>query len=420
MGHPLSTPSNPMHFWLLLIAALVPTISFASPALNVQRIDFAAGEKAAQPSVTVDAREGFVVTWQERDGADSALQFAVIDPAGTQLRRGTVAAGRDWFINNADFPNLAVLDNGDWVTFWLQKTSPDTYSYAIRLVRSRDAGRHWDTPVLLNRDDTDTEHGFVSMTAAGDDRVRAIWLDGRRMAGASAGADHDHAVAEHMTLRTAVLDREGVHADERELDALTCACCQTDSARGGQRSAYVYRDRTEAETRDIAVLSIADQRWTESRSLHADGWTIAGCPVNGPAITASGDRFAALWPSMATGEMRIALKMGDGLTFGAAHTLAEGATELGRVDIARWQQGRWLASRVVSAENRPTLRLSLIDDAGVVSWQHDLANAVGGFPRLASAGDVALVVWAEAGDSPANSRIGVARVSAPAPAPKSD
>ncbi len=263
-----------MNSWLLLIASLVPAISFASPSLSVHRIDFVAGEKAAQPSVTVDSREGFVVTWQERDGADSALRFAVIDQSGKETRRGTVASGADWFINGADFPNLAVLANGDWVTFWLQKTSPDTYSYAIRSVRSRDAGHHWDTPVLLNRDDTDTEHGFVTLNAAGDDRVRAIWLDGRRMAGASTGADHDHAAAEHMSLRTAVLDREGTHADEHELDDLTCACCQTDGARSGLRTAYLYRDRTSEETRDISVLSIANEQWSDAKSLNADGWTI--------------------------------------------------------------------------------------------------------------------------------------------------
>ncbi len=134
--------------------------------------------------------------------------------------------------------------------------------------------------------------------------------------------------------------------------------------------------------------------------------------MNGPAIAANSERFAALWPSMATGEMRIAIKTGDGLSFGTAHTLAEGAAELGKLDIASWRDGRWLASRIVSTDNQPTLRLSLVDGEGVVSWEQDLASAVGGFPRLASAEGVALVVWAEAGDLPNSSRVGIARVTA--------
>jgi len=406
-----------MRSWLLSFAALMPALALSSPAPTVQRLEFAVGEKAAQPSVAVDAREGFVVTWQERAGTGSALRFAVIDPAGKEIRRGTAASGNDWFINGADFPNLVVLDNGDWVTFWLQKTAPDTYAYEVRSIRSRDAGKHWDPPVLLHRDGTDTEHGFVSLTAAGADRVRAIWLDGRRMAGAPAAADHDHGAPEHMTLRTALLGRDGKHADEHELDDLTCACCQTDGVRGEQRSAFLYRDRTATETRDIALMTVDDGQWSESKPLHVDGWTIAGCPVNGPAVATRGNQFAAIWPSMATGEMRIALKIGDGLAFGEPHTLAEGAGELGRVDIAHWQDGRWLATRVVTADSRPTLNISLIDDAGAIHWKHDLAGSVGGFPRLASTGEVALVVWAEADDAPSSSRIGIARLSPAAPPP---
>ncbi|MGQ0801044.1 MAG: hypothetical protein ACT4NL_13155 [Pseudomarimonas sp.] len=410
-----------MRSWLFviagLVAALYPATAFCAPVPTVQLLDFATGEKAAQPSVTVDAREGFVLTWQERAGTTNTLRYAVIDPEGIELRRGTVASGPDWFINGADFPNLVVLDNGDWVTFWLQKTSPDTYSYAIHSIRSRDAGRHWDPPILLNRDATHTEHGFVSLTAAGDDRVRAVWLDGRRMADAAAASTHDHAAAEHMTLRTAVLGRDVAATDERELDDLTCACCQTDAVRGSQRTAVVYRDRSATEIRDIAWLSVQNDRWSASKPLHDDGWKITGCPVNGPAIAADGDRFAVIWPSMASGDMRIAFKIDDAGESVDSHTLAEGAAELARLDIARFANEQWLVSRVVTESNQPTLRVSLIGERGDIAWQQDIANKVGGFPRLASSGKVAMVVWAEAGDSPTHSRVGMARLSMPAAKP---
>ncbi len=397
----------PILFRLAIPAALLCAqwaTSTAAATLQADRLELPVGERAGQPSVTVDPREGFVLTWQERDGEAHALRYAVVDRSGTLLRQGTIARGTDWFVNGADFPNLAVLDNGDWVTFWLQKTSPGTYSYSIRSTRSRDAGARWDAPVTLHRDRTDTEHGFVSLVPAGDDRVRAVWLDGRRMAAAS--EPHAHGAAEHMTLRSAVLGRDGALSDEHELDDLTCACCQTDAVRSGSDVVVVYRNRSDAEVRDIHRVRWTGQRWTPPEPLHADGWTIAACPVNGPAIAAQERRVAAIWPSMASGEMHVAVRIDDQPPV----ALAEGADELGRVDIASWTDGRWLASRVSAEQRVPSLRLSLLDPDGRAIDEQTLAHKVGGYPRLARDGDVAVLVWAEAGDAPGSSRIGLARI----------
>jgi hypothetical protein len=283
------------------VALLLATCAHAD-ALRIERSVLATGSRAAQPSVAVDAREGFILTWQERGTERNTLNYAVIDPTGIEQRRGTIAAGTDWFVNAADFPSLSVLDNGDWVSFWLQKTSPDTYSYEIRMVRSLDRGATWQAPVVIHRDGTMTEHGFVSMVAAGGDRVRVFWIDGRHMAGGA--GEHAHGGSdEHMTLRTAVLDRAGEPFEERELDGLTCACCQTDAVRSGDRTVVVYRNRTEDEQRDIALVELSGDTWSAPRGLHPDGWVIAACPVNGPALAAVGDRHAAIWPTMADGAM---------------------------------------------------------------------------------------------------------------------
>lgn len=390
---------------MLLSLALLACSSLAH-AVQVDHLPFASGERAAQPSVTVDARDGFVLTWQERDGEHTALRFAVLDADGAEQRRGTVATGGDWFVNGADFPNLVVLDNGDWVTFFLKKTSPGTYSYAIHTVRSRDAGATWDAPVVIHRDGTDTEHGFVSLVADGEDRVRAVWLDGRHMAG---GGDHAHGTSEHMTLRSAALGRDGVHRDEHELDDLTCACCQTDAVRVDGRIVVAYRDRTRDEVRDIGVLEFADDRWSAPRILHADGWVMPACPVNGPAVASDGKQVATLWPTMAGGEMRVLLTRGDAA--GAPTQLASGPTELGRVDLAAWADRQWLATRVVATERVPTLWLSLLAADGSVQHEQRIAGKVGGYPRMATRAGVGLLVWAEQGETNGSSRIGLARIA---------
>lgn len=405
-----------MPYVTCLILLLLPLLAFATEALRISKTVLATGTRAAQPSVAVDPREGFVLTWQERDDGGDQLLFAVIGPDGAERRRGTIARGHDWFVNGADFPSLVVLDNGDWVSFYLQKTAPDTYAYAIDTLRSRDAGASWDAPVRIHRDGTDTEHGFVSLLAAGDDVVRAIWLDGRNAATNGAG-EHDghdgHHGLEVMTLRSAALGRDAVLFDELELDDLTCACCQTSAVRAGTRSVVAYRDRSEAEQRDIYWLEHASKGWSKPRSLHADGWIIAACPVNGPALAATGNRIAAIWPTMAQGEMRVLLALGIGDGFAAPTILAEGANELGRVDIAAWPRHQWLALRVHASEHVPALVLSLLDRKGKPLWQQQIATRVGGFPRLASMDDVALLAWAESRGQPGETQIGTALVRAP-------
>jgi hypothetical protein len=395
---------------LLWTAVLLLGAPLAHAGLQVQPVELEIQGNAAQPSVAVDPKAGFVLTWQERGPERAALHFAVVDAQGTEIRRGTAASGSDWFVNGADFPSLVVLDNGDWVTHWLQKTSPGTYSYEIRSVRSRDGGKSWDTPVTIHRDGTDTEHGFVAMSSAGGDRVQFAWFDGRRMAGADPDA-HEGA-AEHMTLRTAMLGRDGKLVQEQELDDLTCSCCQTDAVRGGSRTLLVYRDRTEQEIRDIGTLVYSAGHWTKPGRVHADDWKMPGCPVNGPAVVARDDRFSVLWPTMAGGEMKVRLAHGDGTTFEAPQLLAGGSAELGRVDLATWGTTGFLASRVRQGQGATELVVDELDAAGRPVSQASVATKVGGFPRMARLGDVVLLAWAEAGAATGTSRVGVARITA--------
>ncbi|HVF35489.1 MAG TPA: hypothetical protein VND91_09230, partial [Candidatus Saccharimonadia bacterium] len=376
----------------VVIAAAAAAANAAPP--TVERIDLETGDKAAQPSVAVLPDEGFIVTWQERDGDGHALRFAVVDRDGVERRRGLVSTGPARFVNGADFPSLAVLDNGDWVTHWLQKTATGTYAYEIRLTRSRDAGRTWEPARVIHRDATPTEHGFVSLVPDGDDRVRVVWLDGRRMA-ASADA-HGEGADEEMTLRSAVIGRDGEPRDEHELDALTCACCQTDMVRGATVTVAAYRDRTSHELRDIGALVRADGRWSEPRIAHADGWKMAACPVNGPALAVDGDRFTLVWPTMARGEMEVRLASGVRGAFGAPFDLATGAGELGRVDVATWRDSHVLVTRVATVEGVPSLFVGEHEADGVpASRAQRVAGPVGGYPRIARSGDVALLAWTE-------------------------
>lgn len=395
-------------------------LALAAPAaaggLDVVPLDLASGPNTAQPSVAVDPGRGFIVTWQWRDGDRARLEFAEVAADGRIGRRGTIAdaartgpegAAARWFVNWADFPSLVVLDNGDWVTHWLQKSGESTYAYEIRVVRSRDRGRSWSAAVVPHTDGTETEHGFVSLLPDGGDRVRLVWLDGRETA-AAAGHDAHAGHGEHgahgsMTLRSAVLDRRGRLSAETRLDADVCSCCQTDAVRHGERALVAYRDHGQGDLRNMHWLELVDGRWSTDRVLHDDGWRIAGCPVNGPALAAGTGPVLAVWPTMRDEQMVVRMAVEGARGFGPAVDLESDAGTIGRVDAAPWGDDFlivWMGAGRVAGES--ALRLAHVDATPQVRGSRVLATLPpgrsSGVPRLAALGRVALAAWVEAAD----------------------
>jgi hypothetical protein len=397
------------------LATIPCSAAVHASTLEGRAVQITSSGTPGQPSVAVDPREGFVVTWQEQTGDTAALRYAVISKQGLETRRGEIATGANWFVNWADFPSLVVLDNGDWVTHWLVRSAGGAESYDIRLVRSRDRGRTWSAPIVPHLDDTATQHGFVSLVPAGGDRVLVIWLDGRRGATPTDAAGRDekgHGAAggheEHespMTLRSAVVGRAGRLSEQAEIDASTCSCCQTDAARFEGRTIVAYRDRSPEEIRDISVLSRSPKgEWSAPRNLHPDGWRIEGCPVNGPAVAVNRKQMLIVWTTAATGEMEAKYTIREWDRAGAAMPLAPGSRMRGRLDAAPWKQGyliSWLGS---GAETGTTAKFSglmvtEVDASGKLVAQRNVASLplgrVSGNPRMATHRDQALLVWAQ-------------------------
>ncbi|MGH8310103.1 MAG: sialidase family protein, partial [Steroidobacteraceae bacterium] len=338
----------------------------------------------------------------------ASLWFAVIDRNGRELRRGRIATGANWFVNWADFPSLRVLDNGDWVTHYLEKSAGSTYAYDVRLVRSTDRGKTWSTPVTPHTDGTPTQHGFVSLSPLGGDRVLVVWLDGRRGA-AHAGHDEDGP----MTLRSAVLDRSGARQEERELDDSTCSCCQTDAVRIADRTLIAYRDRSAAEVRDIAVAVRSNGgAWSKPKIINPDGWKIEACPVNGPAVASHGERVLTIWPTQAGGPSEVRFAVAQPAERGTAHALDAGLGTLGRVDAAAWRDGflvSWLGG---GGGGRAGLQLAHIGAGGEILTRQTLSNVpptrMSGNPRLAADRDRALIAWIEPNAQKAGNALAVA------------
>ena len=77
----------------------------------------------------------------------------------------------------------------------------------------------------VHRDETQTEHGFVSVVPDGQD-FQIAWLDGRKTAGGHHGSDDHHSGDQAADL--AVQPIYTTRADtEHQLDDRVCDCCNT-------------------------------------------------------------------------------------------------------------------------------------------------------------------------------------------------
>jgi hypothetical protein len=312
----------------------------------------------------------------------------------------TVRTGADWFVNWADFASVVPLGEDLWAAHWLQQRPGSVYAYDVRIALSHDRGRTWSAPLSPHDDGTATEHGFVSMLGDGG-KLQAIWLDGRKTDG-----EHEHG-SEHgaMTLRTATFDDAGrLWGGSAEIDARVCDCCQTDAALTSEGPVVVYRDRDENEIRDIAIVRSSPAGWSAPQSVHRDGWRIAACPVNGPAIAASGRRVVVAWfTAPDVPRVRLAFSGDAGRSFGAPLEVTAGRIA-GRVDVVLLDDDRavvsWLADDPNGAEIRAQAWTSGGPEGPVVVVAKSSADRASGFPRMVRAGDALLFAWTEASTLP--------------------
>lgn len=362
----------------------------------------APGSMAPHLAVTPDGVA--VMSWMEPTaGAAHAVRYARLGPDGWSAP-GQIAEGGDWFINQADFPSVVPISAEHWAAHWLVRRPGGTYSYDIALAISADRGTRWREPLTPHRDDTATEHGFVSLFPwLGS--IGAVWLDGRNMPQDRGGDQRAEGTEKGgMSLRFARLDYDGEILDEGQIDDLVCDCCQTDVAVTGTGPVVAYRDRSPEEIRDISVTRYADGQWSAPVTVSDDRWQIAGCPVNGPAIAARGKRVVVAWYGAPNRQRRVKLAWsGDaGATFSNPIIIDEGGAR-GRVDIALLNDQLAAVSWVFrTGDDTGELRIRQVSAGGDMSPVQVIAEGgysrSSGFPQMVKAGNRLVFAWPEAGD----------------------
>ena len=393
---------------ILLVTLVIQSACFSScsnhqstdKTLSVEAMQSPSGVKSSEPNLHVGNDQLVYLSWVETSEDQKTSLYYSTMHQNVWSQKNKISQGDNWFVNWADFPSMSAFGQGSIASHFLVQSGEDTYAYDVNVSISNDQGRSWSNPMTPHTDSTLTEHGFVSMVPY-KDKVLAVWLDGRNYALIQ---ESDTVPSNEMTLRSAVIDKNGQLSEELLIDNRVCSCCQTDAALVSTGPILVYRDRTEAEIRDISVVRLINGKWTEPQSVFNDNWEINGCPVNGPAIDVKGDVAAVAWFTEANGvpKIKVAFSTDDGESFDHAVVISD-SNPAGRVDLIVLEDGSALISWLETTLGEATIKACRVNDDGALDKSFIVARSnesrSSGFPKMVMKNDTVYFAWTEIGES---------------------
>jgi hypothetical protein len=253
------------------------------------------------------------------------------------------------------------------------------------------SGENWTPPAVPHNDGTPSEHGFVSLLPWSRDQLLAVWLDGRNLTETGEG---------EMQLRYARTNNYGTVLERGLVDENTCTCCQTAAASlpGGVIAAF--RDRSDTEVRDTAYTRFQNGQWTAPQPVHADGWAIKGCPVNGSALATYQNAVAMAWFTAAQDSPRIHLSFSAD-TGGSFSTpiRVDGGSPLGRLDMVLLNRDTALVSWMEALGDNAAILVKWVKSSGsqgpatIVAMTSAARSS--GYPKMALQGDMVVFAWTE-------------------------
>lgn len=355
---------------LLILFLGVVSLSAQSKPQFYQIATPAAPGSLAPQLVTADDGEVWM-SWIEvlPDDAGHRLLCAHFDAVRSRWSEAReIARGAGWTVSWADTPQLAAGRGGRLAALWYVANPATAHehhgSYHAWISFSADGGKSWSDPVRVSLESHYNE--FASLAPLGDGRWMAVWLDGRARHATPAGAQQ---------LFARIFDDNSAQAEER-LDDRVCDCCPTDVATLPDGSVYVvYRDRSDEEIRDLGGMRWRDGTWTRARGLPTDGWKIAGCPVNGPALSRLGTRLGLSWFTAAEDRPRVmaATSTDFAVRWTFAHTMAGNVAPLGRVGSVLVPDGSLWCTWV---QGDGSVALSRVAPGGQVGAVHQVTPPV--------------------------------------------
>jgi hypothetical protein len=241
-------------------------------------------------TVATDGRAGDVFVAMSADGGASFSAPVRVNTVAGEARINGELAPRVALFGRRNQPPIVSVT-------WNAKDG----AMQVKTSRSTDGGRTFGTPVGLQSAGALADRGWPASTFDSKGSLHTFWLDHRGMAGgdrAMLAGEHDGvAVAQ----RSALYYRADGGA-ERELFKGVCYCCKTAMAIGPQGEIYAaWRHVFAGNMRDMGFTASRDGGRTFSPLLRVnqDGWSIHGCPDDGPAMAVDAKGAIHLaWPTV--------------------------------------------------------------------------------------------------------------------------
>jgi hypothetical protein len=169
----------------------------------------------------------------------------------------------------------------------------------IRAARSRAGAATFAPAITVHAENLPGARGWASLARDPDGNAHVVWLDGRN-AGDRAAMAHGM----RQDIFHAIWRPDGSH-EEVTVATDVCFCCKTAVATAPSGVVYVaWRHIYPTNLRDIAVAHSTDGGKTFSAPVRVgeDGWQIAGCPDDGPALAVdAAGVLHVVWPTMVAG-----------------------------------------------------------------------------------------------------------------------
>jgi hypothetical protein len=369
---------------------------------SFKEIESPASAHSGQPYLFSEGDGKAYLSWIE-PGSEKKHAFRFAKFEGDRWNQpNTIIEGDEFFVNWADVPSIFRSEDRILAAHWLESSGDWVFAYDIKISLSSDNGVNWSEPFSPHRDGTKTEHGFASFFNHPSGGIGFVWLDGREAvsAGAADSEGHGHGGDWNMHLRSRIIQSDNQLAEEVLLHDRVCECCPTAVTGTNGGVVIAYRNRSDEEIRDIYLVRYSGGLWSEPYPVHNDGWNIAGCPVNGPALASAGDRVVAAWYTEADDEARvnIVFSRDGGRTFASPYRIDDGVP-LGRVAVELLDDRSALVMWMELLESNAGVMVRRVYPDGSISPAEKIADVSdsrsSGYPRMARLDKRILFSWVE-------------------------